>query len=120
MAQSMTPAQIPEFKLPASLENLEHLWNISHISSAFNYAGVTIMIWDMLLTMDMEVCLCLNPSVATPSTLTQIPPYQVRLLWKTKVSFLKTAFLINRYVAPVVIFVNIYCAYPCGHTCQGH
>lgn len=45
---------------PPTLENLEKAWAVSHLSSSFNYAGVTIMLYDMLLTMQMEVSLAVE------------------------------------------------------------
>jgi hypothetical protein len=59
MVDYLSPAQIQQFG-PPTLENLEHVWEVARITAAFNYAGVTIMIWDMLLTMQMEVCLSLS------------------------------------------------------------
>jgi hypothetical protein len=50
------PGQIAQFG-PPTLANLEDAWVIMRATAAFNYAGVTIMLWDMLLTMQMEVCL---------------------------------------------------------------
>jgi len=105
----LSPAEIAQFG-PPTLASLETIWAVWQATAAFNYAGVTIMLWDMLLTMKMEVCTHICAVDAPPGLTAHIP--QVHLLWRTKFSFLKTTFLINRYVAPTIICVNIYCEYP--------
>jgi hypothetical protein len=55
MAAVVPPAEIAQFG-PPTLAGLETGCVVWRATVAFNYAGVTIMLWDMLLTMKMQVC----------------------------------------------------------------
>jgi hypothetical protein len=58
------PAEIQEFG-PPTVENLQRTWAVTHLTACLNYAGVTIMLYEMLLTMQMEVCLTVELITAT-------------------------------------------------------
>jgi hypothetical protein len=45
---------------PPTVENLQRNWAVAHLTASFNYAGIAIMLYDMLLTMQMEVCLAVE------------------------------------------------------------
>jgi hypothetical protein len=51
----INPAEIQEFG-PPTVENLQRSWVVANLTASLNYAGVTIMLYEMLLTTQMEVC----------------------------------------------------------------
>jgi len=64
MSITLNPAQIEQFG-PPTAENLEIVVRVARVNAALNYAGITIMLWDMLLTLPAEVC---SPSAVVVTT----------------------------------------------------
>lgn len=85
MGLTVSPADIQEFG-PITLQGLITSLTIARGICSFIYACVTIMFWDMLLTI----------------------PVEVELLWKSGLSLLKVIFLFNRYVSAMVIAVSVF------------
>lgn len=84
MGFATSPAEAQVFG-PVTLENLISNFAIGRQIGCVIYACLTIMVWDMLLTLPMEV----------------------ELLWKSRMSVLKVIFLFNRYVSALVIIVSV-------------
>ncbi|KAG8831117.1 hypothetical protein FRC17_003645 [Serendipita sp. 399] len=78
--------QLREFFGPLNHETLVSAARALRIAKALTYAGFSIMIWDMMLTL----------------------PREVELIWKSRITAVKVIFLLNRYVSIPVLAGNAW------------
>lgn len=71
---------------PLTAKTLQSAAYAVRTARAVNYGAMSLMLWDMLLTL----------------------PREVELIWNSQLTALKVIFLFNRYATPAVISVNIW------------
>ncbi|PVF95006.1 hypothetical protein CPB86DRAFT_875990 [Serendipita vermifera] len=71
---------------PPTLTTLLRAAAVVRASRAFNFAWFTAMVWDMILTL----------------------PREVALIWNSRWTIVKVLFLLNRYITPIIIAVNLW------------
>ncbi|KAG8814464.1 hypothetical protein FRC17_001113 [Serendipita sp. 399] len=85
MASLEAPA-VDAFFGPPTLRLIREAAWAALVTRYTNYAAITVIAWDMLLTFSAEV----------------------ELIWSSRIGLLKIIYLFNRYVTPVVLGVNIW------------
>ncbi|KAG8855772.1 hypothetical protein FRB91_001717 [Serendipita sp. 411] len=70
----------------AALRKFERDLYLCYATRAFNYATLTVLLWDMVLTMQREV----------------------EVVWSARWTITKSLYLINRYVTPFFVIMHIW------------
>jgi hypothetical protein len=72
--------------IPLTYEHLLLIENAARYTKCVNYAALTLMFYDMLLTSVDEV----------------------KYIWKARWTLVKVIFLLSRYISPIIIIGNVY------------
>ncbi|PVF97577.1 hypothetical protein CPB86DRAFT_420276 [Serendipita vermifera] len=80
-------APVPGFSfLFSNLKAFEQTLYALFLIRALNAAALTLLVWDMVLTFDVEV----------------------EVFWKARLSVVKVLFLVNRYITPLFMFAHLW------------
>ncbi|PVG01069.1 hypothetical protein CPB86DRAFT_773463 [Serendipita vermifera] len=74
--------------IPLTYSHLLEIFHAARVIRCVNYATFTFMVYDMMLTFAEEI----------------------KYIWQARWSVIKVVFLLNRYIAPIIIIGNLYAA----------